>query len=282
MTDFYDILGVSKNSTQQEIKSAYRKLALKWHPDKNKTNEAEAEAKFKEINKAYEVLADPKKREMYDQHGESAFKGGAGGQSYNYNQGPFSYTYTSSGGNPFEDVDFGGYSDPFEIFEQFFGFQSPFSKARQKPAYNLTIEFEEAINGVEKEVKLDGKEKKIKIPAGIDSGNRIRFSDFDLHINVKPHNKFRREGQDIYVEKEITFKQAVLGDTIEIETLSKPMKIKVRRGTQPGTFIRIRGEGVPYPHSNQKGNLYIHLKIKIPEKASRKARKILEELDNEL
>src|SRR3989338_4418926 len=124
MTDYYEMLGVSKNSSDQEIKAAYRKQALKWHPDRNKS--PEANAKFKEINKAFEVLSDPKKKEVYDQYGEEAFArggyGGAGGQSYQ--QSPFTYTYSSSGGNPFEGVDFGGFSDPFEIFEQFFVFHS--------------------------------------------------------------------------------------------------------------------------------------------------------------
>jgi len=124
MKDYYEILGVSKNSPQDEIKKAYRKLALKWHPDRNKTKEA-AE-KFSEINKAYEVLSDVKKRETYDQYGAAAFERGAAGgpgQNYTHQQGPFSYSYTTSGsgGNPFEGVDFGGFSDPFEIFEQFFG-----------------------------------------------------------------------------------------------------------------------------------------------------------------
>jgi len=280
MADFYDILGVSKKSTQQEIKTAYRKLALKWHPDKNKSKDAES--KFKEINKAYEVLSDPKKKEMYDQYGESAFSQGAGGQSYNYRQGPFSYTYSSSGGNPFENIDFGGFSDPFEIFEEFFGFQSPFSRSQRKSVYQIHLDFEEAVKGTEKQVSMDGKRKTVKIPAGVADGNRIRFTDFDLLVSVKSSPKFRREGQDIYVEKEISFKQAVLGDVIEVDTLDKPVKLKVRKGTQPRTLIRLRGEGVVYPNTNHKGDLYVILKIIIPQKTSGKARELLEELDKEL
>lgn len=282
MANFYSILGVSKNASQQEIKSAYRKLALKWHPDKNKS--PEADVKFKEINKAYEVLSDSKKREMYDQYGESAFSQGRspGGQSYNYQQGPFSYTYSSQGGNPFENIDFGGFSDPFDIFEEFFGFHSPFSRANRKQVYSIQLDFEEAVHGVEKEVSIENKRKKIKIPAGVGDGNRIRFNDFDLEVRVKPHHKFRREGQDIYLNKEISFKQAVLGDIIEVETLDKPVKFKVRKGTQPGTIIRLKGVGIPYPNTNHKGDQYVVLKIKIPEKASSKARKLLEELEEEL
>lgn len=282
MADFYSVLGVSKSATQQEIKTAYRKLALKWHPDKNKS--PEADTKFKEINKAYEVLSDSKKREMYDQYGESAFSQGGqpGGQSYSYRQGPFSYTYSSQGGNPFENIDFGGFSDPFDIFEEFFGFHSPFSRANRKQVYSIQLDFEEAVHGVEKEVSIENKRKKIKIPAGVGDGNRIRFTDFDLEIRVKPHHTFRREGQDIYLNKEISFKQAVLGDIIEVETLDKPVKFKVRKGTQPGTIIRLKGVGVPYPNSNHKGDQYVVLKIKIPDKASSKARRLLEELEEEL
>lgn len=282
MADFYSVLGVSKSATQQEIKTAYRKLALKWHPDKNKS--PEADTKFKEINKAYEVLSDSKKREMYDQYGESAFSQGGqpGGQSYSYRQGPFSYTYSSQGGNPFENIDFGGFSDPFDIFEEFFGFHSPFSRANRKKVYSIQLEFEEAVYGVEKEVNIENKRKKIKIPAGVGDGNRIRFTDFDLEVRVKPHHTFRREGQDIYLNKEISFKQAVLGDIIEVETLDKPVKFKVRKGTQHGTIIRLKGVGIPYPNSNHKGDQYVVLKIKIPDKTSSKARRLLEELEEEL
>ena len=281
MADFYSVLGVSKNATSQEIKTAYRKLALKWHPDKNKSSEADA--KFKEINKAYEVLSDTKKRDTYDQYGESAFKGGAaGGQSYSYNQGPFSYTYSSQGGNPFENIDFGGFSNPFDIFEEFFGFHSPNSRANRKKLFSIELDFEEAVHGVEKMVHIENKNQKIKIPAGVADGNRIRFSNFDLEVRVRDHHLFRREGQDIYINKEISFRQAVLGDVIEVETLDKPLKIKVRKGTQPGTIIRLRGVGVVYPNTNHKGDEYVILKIKIPDRASSKAKKLLEQLEEEL
>src|SRR3989339_1629696 len=131
--DYYETLGISKGASEQEIKTAYRRAALKWHPDRNKTSEAGA--KFKEVTKAYEVLSDPKKREMYDQYGESAFNrggpGGFGGSSGGQSGNPFEgFGGFSSQG--FENVDFGGFSDPFEIFEQFFEFQSPFSRGGRR------------------------------------------------------------------------------------------------------------------------------------------------------
>ena len=144
--DFYEILGVSKNASSEEIKKAYRKQALQWHPDRNKSEGANE--KFKGINKAYEILSDSKKKEAYDQYGESAFQSGSGfgAQGSTGRYGPFTYTYTTSGGGDggsqssgFEGFDFGGFSDPFEIFEQFFGFQSPFSRGgrrqRQRDVY---------------------------------------------------------------------------------------------------------------------------------------------------
>ena len=286
MKDFYEVLGVSKNATAQEIKASYRKLALKWHPDRNKSEEAHE--KFKEINKAYEVLSDTKKREMYDQMGPEAFERGAGfsgGGAYSYQQGPFRYTYTSYGGNPFEGInfDFEGFSDPFEIFEQFFGFQNPFSRTgTRRHLYETAIDFSEAVDGAEKEVKIEGKNKKIKIPAGVADGTRIRFSDFDLLVRVKPHPQFRREGQDIYLEVAIPYTTAVLGGTLTIPTLKKDVKLKIRPGMSPNTVVRLKDHGVPFPHSSRKGDFYVIYKINVPEKVSPKAKKLLQELENEL
>ena len=210
MADYYDLLGVSKSANLNEIKAAYRKQALKWHPDKNKS--PEASDKFKEVNQAFEVLADPKKREVYDQYGPEAFtrggfgRAGADPQTNAYQGGPFTYTYTSSeGDSPFEGFDFGGFSNPFEIFEQFFGFQSSVGRKRsRRPIYQIQVSFDEAARGATKEVEIDGKRKTIKIPAGVDDGMRIRFSDFDLSLSVSPDSRFKREGQDVYVEVPIS------------------------------------------------------------------------------
>ena len=289
MNDYYEVLGVSKNASAQEIKTAYRKQALKWHPDRNKS--AEATEKFKRINKAFEVLSDAKKKEVYDQYGEQAFErgGGAGrpGQgAYSYGQGPFTYTYTTDSGgegSPFEGFDFGGFSDPFEIFSQFFGGQSPFSsrRSRRRDLYEINLSFDEAVNGVEKETVIKGERKKIKIPAGVDNGTKIRFSDFDLQVAVKPHPYFKREGQDVYLEKEISYPLAVLGGTVEVPTINNSIKLKVRPGTQSGTAVRLRGQGILYPNSSRRGDEYVIFKIKTPERVSSRAKKLLEELKKE-
>ena len=281
MADYYDVLGVSKKATATEIKAAYRKQALKWHPDRNKS--AEATTKFKEVNKAFEVLSDPKKKEMYDQYGEAAFsRGGPGGGPAGAGYGPFTYTYTSSGGgSPFEGMDFEGFSDPFEIFEQFFGFQSPFSGRRRsarREIYEIQLTFDEAVHGVKKETVIKGERKTIKIPAGVDNGNRIRFSDFDLQVSVKSHSFFKREGQDIIFEKEISYPMAVLGGVVEVPTINEPVKLKVRPGTKAGTALRLQGQGIPYPNSSRRGDQYVIFKIHVPEKVSSKAKRLLEEL----
>lgn len=286
MVDYYDLLGVNKNASDAELKAAYRKQALKWHPDRNKSSEANA--KFKEINKAFEILSDPKKKEIYDQYGEEAFAkggfGGAGGQS-TYQQGPFTYTYSSSGGNPFEGIDFGGFSDPFEIFEQFFGFQSPFQRGgrrARRDVYELELTFDEAVHGVEKYTVIKGDRKTIKIPAGVDDGNRIRFSDFDVQVSVGRHPYFRREGQNVYLEKEISYPLAVLGGAVEVPTIVGQLRLKVRPGTQSGTTLRLRGQGIPYPNSSRRGDQYVVFRIKIPDRVSAKGKKLLEELQREL
>ena len=262
--DFYEILGVSRDASVEEIKKAYRRLALKWHPDRNK--DPEAEKKFKEINEAYEVLSDPGKRQAYDQFGHDAFRQGfpgAGGQ-----EGPFSYTVNFG---DLEDL-FGGFSDPFEIFESFFGQRSPFSGYRQQrlPAYQVRITQREAILGTQKEVEIEGKRRKIKIPAGVDNGSRIKFPDFYLVVEVLPDPQFIRQGDDLIVEREISFTQAVLGDTIEVPTVEgKNLKLRIRPGTAPGTMIRLRGQGVPRLSARGRGDLYVRLKLKMPQKLTR-------------
>lgn len=282
--DYYEILGVSKNATPEELKRAYRKLALEYHPDRNKTREAEE--KFKEINQAYEVLSDPQKKQMYDQVGHAAFEGGAsqgpfgaggpfggfGGTQGQY--GPFTYTYSSGGA----DFDFGGFSDPFEIFEQFFGGASPFG--RRKPAYSLTIDFMDVIVGVEKKVTINGKTQEIKIPKGVQDGSRIRFNDFDVIIALKDHPRFRREGYDIVTEQEISMVQAALGDVVEVETVDGNVKVKIPEGTQPGALIRLKGKGVPYLKGSGRGDQYIRVKVIIPQKLSREQKELLSQFES--
>ena len=275
--DYYDILGIKKDATQKEIKKAYRKKALKFHPDRNKSEDAEE--KFKEINEAYQVLSDPKKKQAYDQFGHSAFSaaGGMGSNPFTVGSrsGPYTYTYSSSGGqNPFEDVDFG---DPFEIFDTFFG--GGFARRARRPRYTLKVDFMDAVKGVTKEIEIDGEKHKIKIPAGANDGTRIRFQDFDISLDVKSHPKYRREGYDLYMDADIPLTTAILGGQKEIETLNGGLKLKIRPGTQPGTMIRLRGEGVPRLRGSGKGDLYVKIKVEVPEKLTKKQKQLIKELE---
>jgi len=290
--DYYDILGISKSASADDIKKAYRKQALEWHPDKHKDNKEAAEKRFKEINEAYQILSDPQKRQAYDQFGHSAFAPGGGmpgaggpfgrGQPFGSASGkwgPFTYTYSTTGGGPAAGFDFG---DPFEIFEQFFGGGSPFGARRQaKPRYSITLDFMEAARGVEKEVSIEGKRRKIKIPAGVGEGTRIDFDDFVLSVDVRPHEVFERDGADIFVRQIIPFSMAALGGEIMVPTIEGDVKLKVRGGTQSGTMIRLRNKGLPYLRHGGRGDEYVRIVVEVPKRMSRQQRRLVEELREE-
>lgn len=293
--DYYDILGVSKNASKDEMRKAYRKKALEWHPDRNKS--ANANDKFKEINEAYEILSNPKKKETYDQFGHAAFDpryagfgGGApgggpfaGGQTRTYKQGPFTYTYTAYGGKrgPGIEFDFGGFTDPFEIFEQFFGGGAPFGRREAKPRYGLSLSFMEAAKGCEKEVSIEGKKRTIKVPAGVDDGSRIRFYDFYITIDVQPDDTFQRDGPDVFVNHEISLSMAMLGGKTEVPTIDGEVKLKIRAGTQPGTMVRLRGRGIKKLRGlvRGKGDQYVRLQVKIPQKLTRKQKQLIKKFE---
>ncbi len=300
-TDYYEVLGVNRNASKEEIKRAYKRLAKKHHPDVDKTDGADE--RFKEINEAYQVLSDSKKKAAYDQFGSAAFEPGmgfGGAQAQTGQWGPFTYTYTTTGA-PF-DFDFGDFSDPFNIFEQVFGFRGFGRRPRRgrNLYYSVTIDFMDAIRGLTQEVVLNGKKLKVKIPAGIRDGAEIKFrgegeagpqgtspGDLYLTVRIQPHPTFTRIGDDIYVLKEISFVQAALGDTIEVETPRvrsgqagldyEFIKLKIPPGTQSGTQFRLRGKGVPHLRGRGKGDQYVRVRVNVPKKLSRQQKKLLEE-----
>lgn len=296
--DYYEILGVSKNVSEAEIKSAYRKLARKHHPDVDKS--AGAEERFKEISEAYQVLSDSQKKQAYDQFGHAAFDrsagfGGAGTGAGGFN--PFggaggwqTYSWSSGGNNPNIQFDFGGFEDPFELFEQIFGGVSPFGQSfRRRPTYQLGITFDEAIHGVAKEIEVESrnadgrlqrKRMKIKVPAGVDNGTKMRFGDLDIIFNIGRNPQFLREGADIFSEITVNIPQLVLGDIFEVTTAQGKVKVRVPPGTQPGSLVKLKGKGVPRLGGNGHGDHYVRVNLDVPKNPSKQEKQLYEELKN--
>lgn len=287
--DYYEILGVPKTASDAEIKSAYRKLARQHHPDIDKSpNAAE---KFKEVSEAYQVLSDDSKRKTYDQFGHGVFAPGggnpfAGGAGNPFGGGFRTYSYSTGGSNP--NINFGGFEDPFDLFEQIFGMgfggASPFGRAYQRhPTYEMKVSFEEALHGATKTIEVEGEGNKrkrltIKIPAGVDSGTRIRFDGLDIVFRVSRHPEFLREGSDIFSEVLLSIPQIILGDVVDIKTVWGKVNLKVPAGTEPGSLIRIKGQGMPNLQRVSKGDHYVRVKLDIPKRLSTEEKKLYEKL----
>lgn len=277
--DYYDVLGVSKTASDDEIKKAYRKLAVKYHPDKNPGDKA-AEEKFKEISEAHEVLSDKQKRSRYDQFGHAGV-GGAGGNPFG--GGPF-----SGNGQSF-NFDFGGGFD--DILSSIFGFGGGRSRPSRGADWqtSLTITFEEAVFGTVKNITVDGKSIKLKIPQGIDDGMSIRLSgrggeapkggtrgDLYVQIRVKPHKTLTREGAIILSEETISMVDAALGVDIKVETVDGKLTMKVPAGTQSGTPFKLSGHGVPFRADGDRGPHIVTIIVETPRNLSRKQKELLE------
>jgi molecular chaperone DnaJ len=343
--DYYDVLGVSRQADEEEIKKAYRQMALKFHPDRNAGNK-EAEESFKEAAEAYEVLRDPQKRRIYDAYGHEGLQGSG-----------------FRGFRGFEDI-FSSFGDVFQdLFSFGFGGSSrPQSASRPGDdiLYDVSLNFEEAVFGVEKHIQVQtfvecercsgsgaepgtreatcpvcqgsgqvvqsqgffristtcsrcqgtgrvlvspcgqcrgqgrvkqAKRVEVKVPAGVDSGTRLRLrgegesgyrgglpGDLYVRLNVKPHEFFERDGDNLYGKVSVTFAQAALGDQVEVPTLEGKKPVHIEAGTQPGSVIRFSGEGVPRLRGNGRGDLFFEIQVKIPTRLSPRQEELLREL----
>ncbi|GFE62266.1 DnaJ C-terminal domain-containing protein [Geobacter sp. AOG2] len=291
-TDYYKALGVEKNATPDEIKKAFRKLAVKYHPDRNPGDKA-SEDKFKEINEAYAVLSDAKKKEEYDTFGSSGFH-------RQYSQEDIFRGFDF--GNAYKDMGAGGGEDIFSrLFGGAFGRgggRGGFRAAPQKGAdheMETDVTFRDAAQGAEKLVAFrrngNREELKVKIPAGVENGSKIRIAgkggpgdgggpqgDLYLIIRVLADPVFTRDGGDLFVERSIPFSAACLGTSLDVPTLEGDKRIKVPAGIQPGTKIRLKGCGVKPLGSNTKGDLYVKVTIQVPGSLSAEQKKLVEEL----
>jgi len=360
--DYYEVLGVDRDASKSDIKKAYRKLALKYHPDKNKSEDAEE--RFKEISEAYAVLHDDEKRQMYDQYGHAGIDQQFSREDI-FRGADFGDIFSGMG----FDFDLGGIED---IFERFFGHRTGFSRRRQRRRgadlrYDIQISLEDAYKGLENTIniprsetcencngsgakpgtspktcpkcngtgqmktsrrtafgmftqvsvcnKCGGKgtiiknpcpecngqgivqktrEIEIKIPGGVNDGSQLRLAgqgeaaeggtgDLYIVIHVKKHPKFERNGLDLYTTLDVSFPDAALGTKTEIKTIDgKTENIKIPGGVQHGERIKVSNKGMPEIRGRGYGDLYVEINVKTPEKLSRKVKKLLDELREEL
>jgi curved DNA-binding protein len=309
--DYYKVLGVDRNATEDEIKRSYRKLALEHHPDRNPGNKS-AEDKFKEINEAYQVLSDPEKKSRYDQLGAS-YKNYTqhGGSPGNFNWEDW-FVQNPRGGNVRVDVgDLGdifgneGLGDFSDFFRSIFGGMTGMGSASRNPnnqyartaqspqtfQQNVPISFAEAYNGTTRRIELDGRQKEVIIPRGAKTGTKVRVSeaistapnrpksDLFLVIQVANDPQYQRKKDNLYKSLDIDLYTAVLGGEVKVPTLSGNVVLSIPPGTQPGQTFRLAGRGMPLLKNPKKfGDMMVKINLNIPKKISEKEKELFTEL----
>lgn len=290
--DYYQILGLDKNASADDIKKAYRKLARKHHPDLN-PNDKEAHKKFQQINEAHEVLSDPEKRKKYDQYGKDWQHAEQFEQMRRQQQ---QQQYAGGGGSTFQG-DFGG-GDFSDFFESLFGMGNTRERTRQAKfrgqdyETELYLRLREVYATHQRTLTINGKQLRITIPAGVENGQRIRLKGHggpgahggpagDLYITfqIADDPVFKRSGSDLHTTVDLDLYTAILGGEIMVDTLSGKLKLKVPPETQNGTKVRLKGKGFPvYKQEGQYGDLYITYQIKIPTGLSERERELFTQL----
>ncbi len=296
--DYYKVLGVDRNATQDQIKKAYRKLARKYHPDVNPNDES-AKKKFQEINEAYEVLSDPEKRKKYDKYGEN-WKNAEAYEKAGFNPGAGGF-----GGGGFSGFEGFTYSGDNQDFSDFFEFLFGGGGNRRSSGFRSSMKFKGEDYHAEMELTLtdiyrthkrvinvNGKKIRITIPAGVEDGQTIKIKGYggpgvnggpngDLYITFRIINNtsFKRKGADLYLDYDLDLYPAVLGGEVIINTLDGRIKLKVKPETQNGTKVRVKGKGMPiYKQEGKFGDLYVTFNIKIPQNLTEKEKELFKEL----
>ena len=293
--DYYSILGIARTATEEDIKKAFRKLAVKYHPDKNPNNK-DAETQFKEINEAHEVLGDPEKRKKYDKYGENWNKvdesQSAGGNARSGGQRSYQHDADS-------DDFFGGSNGNFgDIFENLFGGGSGSGRGRsskrkgQDIRGSLSITLEEAYSGTAKVFQVNNENIRIQLKPGAYDGQIIRLNgkgspganggpagDLYITLQLQPNPIYSRDGDQLNQTIPINLFTAVLGGDQEIHTLSGKLKIKIAAGTQNGKTLRLKGKGMPvYNQPGKFGDLLLHINVQIPEKLTEEQIELVKQL----
>ena len=287
--DYYKILGVDRKASEEDIRKAYRNLAKQHHPDRNPNNK-QAEERFKEINEAYQVLSDPKKRQHYDRLGSDYSNWQRRGAPGDFNWED--YVGSSPGGTrvnveDFEDL-FGGSGGGFsDFFRTIFGMREAESARTRAQGYQqpLDISLDEAYRGATRLLQANGTQKQVRIPAGVRTGSKVRVAgagpngvDLYLIVNVGEDHRFERRGNDLHTTATVSVFSAILGGEAEVDTLDGKLKLNIPAGTQPEQVFRLAGRGMPnVKNPTQKGDLYVRLKVQIPKYLSDKQRELLDE-----
>ncbi|MDF3002132.1 MAG: dnaJ [Bacillota bacterium] len=307
--DYYEVLGLKKGASEDEIKKAFRKRAMQYHPDKNSGDKI-SEDKFKEVNEAYGILADPDKKDKYDRFGFAGIDPNAGYSGQGQDHQGFRQ---SQGGDQYQS--YGNFSGAdFDMFKNFSGSEfedllggmfggGTFGSSQRSNAprkgqdlrSNITISFEDAAFGSKKQLRINGKTISVTIPEGVDNGSKISLKgqgqpgvnggpngDLIIEVHVKPHNRFTRKGADLYTDVPITFIQAALGTSMIVPTLKEKVSYNVPAGTQPNTVFRLKEKGLRIPKNKKTGDLYVKVVVEIPRSLTPEQMGLLKQFEQTL